>query len=85
MVYKLMKERFVFKVKLGLDRLEQFVTDGITVNGQRAFFSQHRHMDTVYKVHYLISYVLIFIAVVFICELYYQGCQFGVKELTIEL
>ena len=38
-----MKEKFAFKVKIGLDKLDQFITDGITVSGQNIFFGQFRN------------------------------------------
>ncbi|XP_067936675.1 uncharacterized protein [Watersipora subatra] len=41
-VTRIMKEKFAFKVKIGLEKLDTFITEGITVNGQSSFFSQFR-------------------------------------------
>ena len=38
---KSMKERFAFKVKIGEENLDKFITEGLTASGQNEFFLQH--------------------------------------------
>ena len=40
-VAKSMKERFAFKVKIGEENLDKFITEGLTASGQNEFFLQH--------------------------------------------
>ena len=47
-----MKERFAFKIKIGLDFLHEFATQGLTATGQNRFFHQHDsyHVENVVSI-----------------------------------